>query len=604
VPSAPAAGEEPRPSAQAALLVALALLTVAVWIGLGLHGATPVAIATVAGLSALAVSATALTWRTQVTRWERRRQQGLAARAALEARIDLLSRHANDMLLLTDEHQVLVDVNDRTCQVLGYAREELLGREVRQLRDPTTLADFEARTAEQVDKGGVIFETRYRRKDGTTFPVEASVRSAVFGERRFFQAVVRDITERRRLELQLQLADRMASVGSLAAGVAHEIDDPLSSLLASLDFGLAELGRPGADEGEVRRALGEARDGAVRIREIVRDLRSFARGQDSAAEAVDVRRVLQSTMALAQNEIRQRARLSMELGEVPPVQGSEHRLGQALLNLLVNAAQAIPPGDPERHVVQASTSVAADGRVAVEIADTGAGIPAAALPRIFDPFFTTRPVGTGTGLGLAIVHGIVTDMGGEIRVRSEPDHGSTFTVLLPAAEPVPPRQAWPVGERASTPVPGAVPAPVPARGPAVTPLPVHAEPASGTRVLLIDDEPLVGRAVARVLSPPHQVTLAATAAEGLRLIEAGSWDALLCDLMMPGMSGMELHERLAATRPDDAARLVFLSGGAFSDGAREFLDRVPNTRLAKPFDPAGLRQVVATAVAGARRRPA
>jgi PAS domain S-box-containing protein len=576
-PSAQAADAEPRPSGARAALVALALLSAALWLGFVFDGVSPAAIATFAGLAAMAVSATVLSWHRQVDRWEARRERARHERAALEARIDILLRHANDMMVLTDEHQVLVDVNDRACEALGYAREELLGQDVRLLRDPATLADFEARTAEEIEKGGLIFETRYRRKDGSTFPVESSVRTAVVGGRRFFQGVVRDITERRRLELQLQLADRMASVGSLAAGVAHEINNPLAYLVANLDFVLTELDRPGHDEAEVRRALAEAHHGSLRVREIVRDLRSFSRGQDSARERLDVRRALQSAVSLAQSEIRSRARLALELGEVPPVLANEHRLGQALLNLLVNAAQAIPPGDPDRHVVQATTALAEDGRVAVEIADTGAGIPASALPHIFDPFFTTRPVGTGTGLGLAIVHGIVTDLGGEIRVRSEPGHGSIFTVLLPPAPP--------------------------AEDPALTPPPPVAVAApTAARILLVDDEPLVGRAVARVLSPPHQVTVATSAEEGLRLLEAGGWDAVLCDLMMPGLTGMELHARVAAARPEDAARIVFLSGGAFSDGAREFLERVPNPRVDKPFDPAALRRVVAAAVA-ARRAP-
>jgi len=570
-----AAEAEPRPSGARALLVALALLVAALWLGFLFDRVAPAALATFAGLATLAASAAVLSWRREVGRWEARRARAREERAALQARIDILSRHANDMMVLTDEQQRLVDVNDRTCEALGYGREELIGQPVRMLRDPATLADFEARTAEEIEKGGVIFETRYRRKDGATFPVEASVRTSVVGGRRFFQAVIRDITERRRLELQLQLADRMASVGSLASGVAHEINNPLAYLVANLDFALAELERPGHDQGEVKRALAEAHHGALRVREIVKDLRTFSRGQDSAREPVDVRRVLQSSLSLAQSEIRAKARLAMELGEVPPVLANEHRLGQALLNLLVNAAQAIPPGDPDRHVVQASTARWPDGRVAIEITDTGAGIPAAALPRIFDPFFTTRATGTGTGLGLAIVHGIVTDLGGEVLVRSEPGHGSIFTVLLPAAAP-----------RVE---------------PLLTPPPVAPPAAPGpSRVLLIDDEPLVGRAVTRVLSPPHQVTVAPTAEDGLRLLEAGGWDAILCDLMLPGLSGMELHERLAATRPEDARRMVFLSGGAFNDGAREFLERVPNQRIEKPFDPPRLRQVVAALVAARR----
>jgi PAS domain S-box-containing protein len=528
---------------------------------------------------AVLLAAAFLWWRLQLADLARRRERSRAEQATLEQRIAILSRHANDMLVLTDERQVILDVNDRACELLGYTRAELVGRSARDLRDPSTVADFDARTAEEVARGHLIFETRYQRQDGSTFPVEISVRAAESGGRRFFQAIARDITERRKLELQLQLADRMASVGTLAAGVAHEINNPLAYVLANLDFALGELGHEAPDGAEVRRALVEAKDGAVRVREILRDLKAFSRGHDQELERLDVRRVLQTAVGLAQNEIRHRARLSIELLDVPAVLGSEHRLGQVFLNLLVNAAQAIGEGGADHHLVNVATSVAADGRVAVEITDTGGGISEEVLPRIFDPFFTTKPVGVGTGLGLSIVHGIVTGMGGEIKVWSEPGRGTIFTVLLPPAPPARPTEA-----PASDPV-------------------TRAMPSGAATVLLVDDEPLVGRAVARILSPPHRVTLATSGGEALGLLSANRYDVVLCDLMMPGLSGMDLHDRLAATAPEVARRMVFLTGGAFTDGARDFLARVPNVRVEKPFEPSVLREAVAAALAERQQQP-
>ena len=530
-------------------------------------------------LGALAIALTTavggtLWWRLQLARTERRHERAVAERATLLERIEILSRHANDMMFLLDERQILVDVNDRACEVTGYQREELLGMPVATLRDPATVQDLPQRTAEEIAKGGVIFETRYQRKDGTTFPVEVSVRTALIGGHRFFQGIARDMTERRRMELQLQLADRMASVGTLAAGVAHEINNPLAYVLANLDFALGELQAPGAGPEELARALGEAREGAVRVREIVRDLKSFSRVSEAEREPTDVRRVLQTAVGLAQNEIRHRARLAIEYAEVPPVLASEHRLGQVFLNLLINAAQSIPDGAADRNLVNASTFLAGDGRVAVEITDTGSGIPAEVLPRIFDPFFTTKPVGVGTGLGLSIAHGIVAELGGELTVRSELGSGSIFTVRLPPA---------PAGAR---PRAAAAPGPAP-------------RPPQGARVLVVDDEPLVGRAVARILSPPHQVTVALTGQEALDRLASEPFEVVLCDLMMPGLTGMDVHQRLLERAPALAARMVFLTGGAFTETARAFLARVPNARLEKPFEPSALRQVVAAAVAPA-----
>jgi PAS domain S-box-containing protein len=501
---------------------------------------------------------------------------------------ELLSRQANDIMLLTDEEQRLVDVNDRFCELLGYGREEALRLKVSDLRDPSTLEDLPQRTREELESGAALFETRYRRKDGFTFPVEISVRVAELDGKRYFQAIVRDITERRRLELQLQLADRMASVATLSAGVAHEINNPLAYVVGNLDYALAHLARLPDDLAEVRKALDDARGGAVRVGQIVRDLRTFSRASDADRTEVDVRRALQSAVTLAQSEIRQRAQLSLELGPVPPVLGSAHRLGQLFLNLLVNAAQAIPPGNPERNLVQATTALAPDGRVRVEITDTGAGIAPDVLPRIFDPFFTTRAIGKGTGLGLAIVHGIVTELGGEISVRSEPNGGSIFTVLLPPAR------------RAAA--PGAEPAVAPTPVPALTPVPANraAETGPGAEVLVIDDEPMVGRAITRMLVPHHRVTAVLGAAQALAALSSGHFDAILCDLMMPDMTGMELHDKLKAEAPALAARMIFLTGGAFTREAAEFLERVPNARLEKPFSPAQLRMAVARLQASPR----
>ena len=523
-------------------------------------------------------------------RLERERAEALAARLG---RAELLARGANDVMLLADEAHRLVDVNDRFCEQLGFDRDEALRLGVEDLRDPATLEDLPQRKRELLEAGGGLFETRLRRKDGSIFPVEISVRVVELDGRRCFQAVVRDITERRRLELQLQLADRMASVATLSAGVAHEINNPLAYVVGNVDDALARLEQLPADLAEVRKALEDARGGAVRVGQIVRDLRTFSRAGETERTEVDVRRALQTSVTLAQTEIRQRAQLSLELGPVPPVLGNAHRLGQLFLNLLVNAAQAIPPGNPGRNLVQASTALAPDGRVRVEITDTGVGIPAAVLPRIFDPFFTTKAIGQGLGLGLAIVHGIVTDLGGEVLVRSEPGGGSIFTVLLPPAAP---------GAAAA---PGALPAPPaaePTRAPGGAAAPeAGSEPGSGVSVLVIDDEPLVGRAISRMLTPLHRVVCVGSAAEALALLDATPFDTILCDLMMPEMTGMALHARLLEQAPAQAARMVFLTGGAFTPEASEFLDRVPNARLEKPFTPAELRSAVAAGPGPPRR---
>ena len=298
------------------------------------------------------------------------------------------------------------------------------------------------------------------------------------------------------------------------------------------------------------------------MRTIVRDLKTFSRVDSADNADVDVRQVLESTLNLAATEIRHRARLVKQFGEVPPVRANESRLGQVFLNLLVNAAQAIPGGTPERHEIRVATRVGSGNRVVVEVADTGMGIAAKHLPRLFDPFFTTKEPGVGTGLGLSICHSLVAALGGEIHVESEPGKGSTFRVLLPASLPAKPA----------------------AEPPAPPPAPVPSAAEKRGRLLVVDDEPLVCTALGRTLRPHHDVTLSTRAQEALERIEAGErFDVVFCDLMMPGMSGMDFYSALKERYPEQARRVVFLTGGAVTQQARAFLESVTSPYVEKPF---------------------
>ena len=286
-------------------------------------------------------------------------------------------------------------------------------------------------------------EVHGARKDGTPFDMQLSVVPVIDlqGSRpgpKGHYFFIRDLTERRRMENQLIFAGRMAAVGTLAAGVAHEINNPLAYIVANIDFVRHQIttfasrvgrasGMAGGDMGhaldEAGEALAEARQGAERVRNIVRDLRVFARGDEDQSGPVALRRVLDSSINIAWNEIRHRARLVKDYGDTPMVEGNESRLGQVFLNLLLNAAHAIPEGETERNEIRVSTRTDGRGHAVVEIRDTGAGIPAEIRDRIFDPFFTTKPAGEGTGLGLWICSGILSALGGEIGVESEIGQG-------------------------------------------------------------------------------------------------------------------------------------------------------------------------------------
>ncbi|HEX8697346.1 MAG TPA: two-component regulator propeller domain-containing protein, partial [Myxococcaceae bacterium] len=365
-------------------------------------------------------------------------------------------------------------------------------------------------------------------------------------------------------------AEKMAAVGTLAAGVGHEINNPLSFIISNLHYATAEVQSAARSEDskrwkEVAQALDDALHGADRVRRIVQDLKTFSRVQPEQMHRVDLHTVLDLTLAIAEAQTRHRARVVKDYGNPPDVLGDETRLGQVFLNLLVNAAQAIAEGHADRNEIRVVTRRDAQGHAVVEVSDTGTGIPPEVLPRIFEPFFTTKDIGVGTGLGLSICHSYVEAMGGMIHVRSELGQGTTFQVVLPAAE----EDAMPQG----------------AAGVRLANAPV----AKG-RLLIIDDEPMLTAALTRMLEPEHEVEAFTSARVALERLRSGErYSLILCDLMMPDMTGMELHETLVRELPTQAGCMVFITGGAFTEAARRFLETTSRPCLDKPFEPERLR---------------
>ncbi len=401
-----------------------------------------------------------------------------------------------------------------------------------------------------------------------------------------------DVTERRRMQTRLEIADRMASIGTLATGVAHELNNPLAYVLGNIAFSLERLGalaRAGGDCGEARGevlrecvgALEDARSGAERMRDIVADMKLFSRAEQDARAPVQVGAALRAALSLADHEIRHRARIVLELAPVPPVLANESRLSQVFLNLLVNAAQAIPEGQADRNEIRVTVRDAG-GKVEIAVRDTGCGIATEHRKRLFDPFFTTKPIGIGTGLGLSICHGIVTALGGEIDVESEVGRGSTFHVTLPVA---------PEGTAAPEPPPATVAAPSP--------------PSARARVLVVDDEPLFCRVVARALAPEHDAETFTDAREALARLRSGDrFDVVVTDLAMPVVTGMELHDEVLRMDPALADRMLFVTGGAFTAAAAEFVARHPDRVLDKPLVSEVLREKVRLALERPRRTAA
>lgn len=419
---------------------------------------------------------------------------------------------------------------------------------------------------------GHAHEFRILRPDGAMRWIYG--RNQLVGGR--ISGTVQDVTEKKQIDARLVLTDRLASLGTLASGMAHEINNPLAYVIANLEYIREELRVIAADEGIQRLAdlddvLGDACEGADRVRRVVRDLRSFARDERGAVDghpSADVNDALGFAVKMATNEIRHRARLVVDVPPLPRVAASKSRLGQVLLNLLVNAAQSITEGNVDGNRIRVAAAVEGD-RVVVEVSDSGCGMSPQVQASIFDPFFTTKPVGSGMGLGLSICHGIVTSFGGEICVRSEVGKGSTFRVAIPLATST----LYDVNEAAT-----------------------RVWALRKGRILIVDDDVLVATALRRML-PEHDVEIVHSGHEAVARAGERSFDVVLCDLLMPDLTGMDVYERLCASAPEVAARIVFMTGGAFTDRARRFLQQVPNRVFEKPVDRRTLRSLVGDMVA-------
>ncbi len=372
------------------------------------------------------------------------------------------------------------------------------------------------------------------------------------------------------VKAQLAIAERLASVGELAAAVAHEINNPLAYVSANVDL-LATSPKLDADGMEI---VTDLKEGITRIRDIVASLKKLSRVDETQRAPVDVARTIDVALKIAGAEIRHRARVDVEVSSPAPiVLAEEGRLGQVLINLFVNAAQALPLERQATNRIRITASSPTAEVCAIEVHDNGPGIPPDIQPRIFDPFFTTKPIGEGTGLGLSVCHGIVTSLGGTIAVESTPTTGTSFRIVLPALPPTTPTSRMTASEKPR-------------------PVVVASNAKARPRILLVDDEEGVARSLRRVLHDCDLTWCATGRAAWTRFESDGfaGFDVVFCDLMMPEMTGMDLYAKLRDASPAAAAKMVFLTGGAFTEAAQRFLASSEIRTLTKPFDLGELRR--------------
>jgi PAS domain S-box-containing protein len=498
------------------------------------------------------------------------RESALAALARSEQQFRRLIESAPEAIWILDQTGLRY-ANPAAISIFGYERlDEVIGLDPRSFVHAGDVPTIDRRLTALLSRQEALapHEYRVKRRDGGDLTIEVS---AIAIEHEGGPAVLsfaRDVTEQKQIEARLLQSDRLATLGMLAGGMSHAINNPLSYVLLDLEQ-IAELLPRAAQSpeilAEVATRLKEAHQGAERIAAVVKRMRTFSRVDDQTRGPVDVKQVLEAAVEMVGNEIRHRGKLAMDCAEVPPVFANAARLEQIFLNLLVHAAQALPEaGEPG----QVRLRLAPDGLSRV-LVDVCSEVPIAEpRERSLDPHSAKRA--DLARISLAVCRSLVSSLGGELRVETSTALGSRFRVWLPAARRVRSEPPPPIARQSSSPA-----------------------PAARARVLVIDDDQGVCDALRLMLEDEHDVACCASAEQALALIDGRhEFDIVFCDLMMPDAGGEDLFERLRRLHPGLERKLVFMTGGAFTSAAVQFLARVPNPRVEKPFDLKALRRLV------------
>lgn len=491
--------------------------------------------------------------------------------AQSERRYRELAEGASDVIYMHDLAGNFLYVNRRAVELFGYSRHEFARLRFLDLVAPEAAAQAREYFSRLVaGREAEPVELRMICRDGSVVVLQVS--ATVMrrnGEPVGIHGIARDVTSEKQLTEQLLQYDRLASVGTLIAGIAHELNNPLTVI-----SGYAQMLRSGLAGQRASEAVSTIYEQAERCRAIAQNLLDFARRPDDHLTRMDVNRAVRGVLDLRAYDLRaSNIRVETELCEnLPPVLTEHGQLQQVIYNLVDNALDAMAPlGGGNLRV---STS-ASEGKVILTIEDTGPGIPPADLERIFDPFVTTKPRGEGTGLGLSICRNIVSMYGGTIRAGNRPEGGAVFTVELPQAVQEAPRPR----RRQEVPEP--------------------ARPDGHARILVIEDEASLAQLVTLYLERQgHKVTTALDGPSGLETALANDFDLIICDMQLPGMNGDEVLTRLLEQRPEVADHVVIATGDVLSPGTREFVERTGLAHMHKPFTLQQLSQLVQSRLAG------
>jgi len=499
---------------------------------------------------------------------------------------------ALDAVIVVDEEGIVVAINPAAETTFGYSRKEAMGKPIGALIVPDHLKEAHEkgfaryRATRKPHVLGRRVEMEARCKDGRLIPVELAITEVPLSDRRLFTANLRDLSAAREamaeIERQrdaLHQSEKLAALGSMLAGVAHELNNPLSIVLGQATM-LREAAEGAGSDPAIRARAEKIEAAAERCARVVRSFLTIARQRKAETRAVALAPLLDSSIDLMLYGLRSSGvTVTREYDDsLPEILADPDQVQQIVVNLLVNAAQALEETEGRRGI-RVSVRAAGDGKLGVVVADSGRGVPKEIAKRIFEPFFTTKPQGSGTGIGLSVSRGLAEAQGGTLALLTSPKGGAAFELSLPLATGVTDAKPGKRVDRANGPVPGSV-AKRNGRQP---------------RAIVIDDEPEIAVLLAEALRKAGYACDVATGGrEGQAMIAAnpGSYDALICDLRMPDVDGPKLFRWISTHHPALAKRTLFVTGDALGPTAGRFLAESRRPVLEKPFAPTDVVRVI------------
>lgn len=488
---------------------------------------------------------------------------------AAEASYRDLFDNAYDLIFTLDNHFRVTSANKMALQATGYQLHEAIGMHATQFIHPRQTPELFSLLKTQLSITGIpsTFQLVILTKTGQEMVLEVTMRIRRAGSRATsLHFIARDITRRHELELRLRRHEKLSTIGQLVAGVAHELNNPLTSIIgyASL-LQQSDLPQPYRQDLEIIFRQAE------RASLIVKDLLTFARNIELETAPTNLNQTISSSLRLMTPELKKfKIQVTTELDpELPQTMADRHQLEQVFVNLLTNSIQALDGIRGPRRI-NISTNHQ-NGAILITLSDNGPGVPELILPRIFDPFFSTKQVGQGTGLGLSICFGIISEHKGRIWAERNQPQGVTFFVELPV-QPVPPAKT----------APAAAPAPF-----------VSKSNPPSLKILVVDDEEFLLTLLQSLLSRMgHRPETISNGSQALQLLESHTFDLVICDMLMPDLNGPQLYRQVVARYPELADCFIFITGNAVDADTRAFLDETGAPWLDKPFLPAELAHIL------------